>query len=205
MVRATRIASLTGLALATLTVLTGAQAPVSVPAGPVASASPPASGTSAADSFRSARDYDQVAEPVRLRIPSLRVNSPLQHLGLQPDGSIAVPSRADVAGWYDKGPRPGQSGPAVILGHVDSHNGPGVFIDLIRLKPGALVQVDRADHTTVTFRVTSLSRVPKSAFPTDSVYAPTLDPALRLVTCGGNFDRSRGSYRDNVIAFADRA
>jgi hypothetical protein len=201
MFRATRMASLAGLALATLTVLTGADPPAAETARPAASP-PPGGSVTAADSFRSARDFDPVAEPVRLRIPALRVSTSLQHLGLQRDGSIAVPSRTDVAGWYAKGPRPGQSGPAVILGHVDSRNGPGVFIDLVTLKPGALIQVDRADHTTVTFRVTGLSRVPKTAFPTDSVYAPTLDPALRLVTCGGTFDRSRRSYQDNVIAFA---
>jgi sortase (surface protein transpeptidase) len=204
MPRTTRIASLAGLALAAFTVLTGAEPPAFVTTRPAATA-PPATAPRAADSFRSARDYDQVAEPVRLRIPSLRVDTSLQHLGLQRDGSIAVPDPTDVAGWYAKGPRPGQAGPAVILGHVDSRNGPGVFIGLATLKPGALIQIDRADHTTVRFRVTALSRVPKLAFPTDSVYAPTLDPALRLVTCGGNFDRSRGSYRDNVIAFADRA
>jgi hypothetical protein len=90
----------------------------------------------------------------------------------------------------------------VILGHVDSKSGPGIFLDLSRVPPGAAVHVDRADRTTVTFRVTEVSRVAKSRFPTDLVYAPTLEPTLRLVTCGGSFDETQRSYRDNVIVFA---
>ncbi|NMO55973.1 class F sortase [Actinoplanes sp. TBRC 11911] len=189
-----------GLALGLLTVLSGAQAPAVV-----ASASRPAAVPPPEVSFQSARDYDAVAKPVRLRIPALKVSTSLEPLGLATDGTIAVPTRTDVAGWYADGPRPGQAGPAVVLGHVDSREGPGVFIDLVTLKPGALIKVDRADRTSVTFRVTGVRRVPKTKFPTDLVYAPTLDPALRLVTCGGGFDTTRRSYRDNVIVFADRA
>ena len=156
-----------------------------------------------ADSFTSARSYSEVALPVRLRIPALHVDSRLDRLGLRIDGTIAVPSKFDVAGWYENGPRPGQPGPAVILGHVDSKTAPGIFVDLRYVRIGTRVWVDRADGTTVAFKITKLSRVPKVKFPTDLVYAPSLDPTLRLVTCGGSFDSSRGSYRDNVIAFAD--
>jgi sortase (surface protein transpeptidase) len=153
--------------------------------------------------FHSDRTYDAVALPVRLRIPALHVDSAVQRLGLEKDGTIAVPGRTDVAGWFEQGPRPGQPGPAVILGHVDSKTGPGIFIDLSTVRPGTTVRVDRSDGTSANFRITKVSRVPKVEFPTDLVYAPTLDPSLRLVTCGGSFDRARGSYRDNVIAFAD--
>jgi hypothetical protein len=155
-----------------------------------------------ADTFRSDRGYPAVARPVRLRIPALHLVSDLQRLGRQADGTIAVPGRPDVAGWYEQGPRPGQPGPAVILGHVDSRTGPGIFLDLVRIPPDAAVHVDRADRTTVTFRVTDVARVAKARFPTDLVYAPTLEPALRLVTCGGRFDQRERSYRDNVIVFA---
>ena len=86
---------------------------------------------------------------------------------------------------------------------MDSRNGPGIFARLATVRPGARIRVDRADGSTVTFRITSVSRVPKTRFPTDLVYAPTLEPSLRLVTCGGDFDRTRRSYRDNVIAFAE--
>ncbi|MFI5895513.1 class F sortase [Actinoplanes sp. NPDC051513] len=198
-----RIPALAALVLLLLAVLAGGPpAPVSAPAAAAAPASAPQEQQ---ETFRSTRTYDTVAEPVRLRIPALGVDSKVQRLGLQRDGSIAVPARVDVAGWYEHGPRPGQAGPAVILGHVDSHNGPGIFIDLYRTKPGTTVQVDRADGSVATFRITRIARVPKVQFPTDLVYAPTLDPTLRLVTCGGSFDRARGSYRDNVIAFAEPA
>jgi hypothetical protein len=174
-------------------------------AGPAATAvstqavpAPPAP----AGSGWAARRYSPVAEPVRIRIPAVGVTSSLQRLGRQRDGTIAVPRPAAVAGWYREGPRPGQPGPAVILGHVDSRTGPGVFFALADLSSGAMVHVDRADGSTVAFRVTRVDRVPKARFPTDLVYAPTLQPSLRLVTCGGSYDADRRSYRDNVIVYA---
>jgi sortase (surface protein transpeptidase) len=196
-----RTASLAGIAVALVVTLAGAQSPARPPADaplPAAARAPVA-----ADSFRSARTYPVVAPPARLRIPALHVDSRVDALDVQKDGSIAVPDRTEVAGWYRHGPRPGQPGPAVILGHVDSRTGPGVFVDLRTVRRGALIRIDRADGTSVTFRVSTVSRVPKDRFPTDQVYAPTLDPTLRLVTCGGTFDQTRGSYRDNVIVFAE--
>jgi sortase (surface protein transpeptidase) len=166
---------------------------------------PPSASLDPADGFVSSSTYDSVAAPVRLRIRSMKVNAKIVNLGRQPDGAVQVPATTSVAGWYDGGPRPGQSGPAVILGHVDSTGGPGIFFDLYKIKMGTSVEVDRSDGSTATFRITKVSRVPKTSFPTDLVYAPTLDPTLRLVTCGGSFDKARGSYRDNIIAFADAA
>ena len=153
--------------------------------------------------FHSVRSYVDVAEPVRLRIPALEIDSPLTHLGVAPDRTIEVPTDFATAGWFDQGPRPGQPGPAVILGHVDSKAGPAVFYRLARLPVGAEVLVDRSDGSTIGFRVRGTQHVAKAAFPTDLVYAPTLEPALRLVTCGGVFDHSRSSYLDNVIVYAD--
>jgi hypothetical protein len=143
-----------------------------------------------------------VAPPVRIRIPAARVDSGLQRLGKEADGTIEVPKDPDVAGWYADGPRPGQRGPAVILGHVDSRTGPAVFFRLARVRPGNIVRIDRSDGTTADFRVTRLLRVPKNRFPTEHVYAPSLDTSLRLVTCGGRFDPKTRNYQDNVIVFA---
>jgi sortase (surface protein transpeptidase) len=154
-------------------------------------------------SFRSVRTYRSVAVPVRLRIPSIGVDTGLVRLGLAADGSIAAPTRWEVAGWYEKGPRPGQPAPAVIAGHVDSHSGPAVFYRLRELRPGARVYVERADGSTIRFRVTESRRVAKSAFPADLVYSPTLQPVLRLVTCGGTFDTTTGHYRDNIVVSAE--
>jgi sortase (surface protein transpeptidase) len=162
--------------------------------GPSPSSSPPA--------YRVPRDYAAVAAPVRLRIPSIGVRTSLERLGRVGDGTVEVPRRWERAGWYTEGFRPGQPGPAVILGHVDSKSGPAVFFELRNLRPGASVLVDRADGTTVRFRVTGVERYRKTRFPSDLVYFPTLEPSLRLVTCGGTFDATSGHYRDNVIALA---
>jgi hypothetical protein len=198
-----RTAALVVLAVGLTTVLSGAQPGTDEIVPRPAAAGAPAAAPPVAGGFRSPRTYPTVAAPVRLRIPALHVSSALQYLGLEPDGTVTVPGRPDVAGWYKGGPRPGQQGPAVILGHVDSRAGPGIFFNLYRLKPGTAVLVDRADGSTVTFRVTKVSRVSKTRFPTDLVYTPTLRSTLRLVTCGGSFDYAKRSYRDNVIVYAD--
>jgi hypothetical protein len=148
------------------------------------------------------RSYRPVAAPVSVRIPAAHVDSALDRLGLAPDGSIAVPENPARAGWFTGGSKPGQPGPAVLLGHVDGKSGPAVFFHVAKLRKGDKVYVDRADGSTARFRVTRLVRTRKTAFPTDDVYAPTLEPGLRLVTCGGTFDHATGHYRDNVIVFA---
>ena len=175
------------------------------PSGPSAPSGPTGTVAPAAGSFRSVRDYPGIAEPVRLRIPALGVDTALQRLGRAADMTIEVPKDFQVAGWFAEGPRPGGPGPAVIIGHVDSASGPAVFGRLRELAPGAEVLVDRADGATVAFRVSGLQQVPKNEFPTAQVYGPTLEPALRLVTCGGSFDVARHSYRENVIVYADPA
>jgi Sortase domain len=190
------------LRLAGLVLVMGLASGCNKPTGRHVAVPPP---ESAQPEFTSSTTYETVAPPVHLRIRALHVDTKIIDLGLQKDGSVEVPESTAVAGWYDGGPRPGQPGPAVILGHVDSRSGPGIFIDLYKVKPGTLVQVDRADGTSGTFRITRVSRVSKNRFPTDLVYAPTLDPTLRLVTCGGSFDPAKRSYRDNVIAFAEAA
>ncbi|MFL6130269.1 MAG: class F sortase [Mycobacteriales bacterium] len=187
--------------LAALTGCTGSPA-----AGSPGSAPPRATPSPvrdpAADSFKSVRTYDEVAVPVRLRIPAAGVDTPLERLGRAPDRSIALPSRPELAGWFSGGPRPGQPGPAVIIGHVDWGHRPAVFFRLAGLGRGDDVLVDRADGSTVRFRMVRLQQVPKTDFPTDQVYGPDLAPSLRLITCGGSFDRSTRNYRDNVIVYA---
>ena len=112
------------------------------------------------------------------------------------------PHQWDTAGWYAAGTRPGDPGSAVILGHVDSRSGPAVFYRLRELRRGDLVEVVRADGSRVRFTVQRVQEYPKARFPTADVYYPTLTPMLRLVTCGGAFDRNLRHYLDNVIVFA---
>jgi sortase (surface protein transpeptidase) len=159
-------------------------------------------GHAAVPVFRSVRTYQEVAVPVRLRIPSVGIDAPVEPVGQSADGAVAAPDGWRLAGWYDGGPRPGQQGPAVIVGHVDSRSGPAVFFLLPRTRPGDPIYVDRADGSTVRFRVTGRLQVAKSRFPADLEYAPTLQASLHLVTCAGSFDTSTGHYRDNVIVSA---
>jgi hypothetical protein len=156
-------------------------------------------------SYRSTRAHSETAAPVRLRVPSIDVDTGLEALGLAPDQSIEVPRQPSSAGWWAGGPRPGQVGPAVILGHVDSKTGPAVFFRLGELEAGDEVLVERADGTTARFLVTSLGRYHKAEFPSELVYYPTVEPELRLVTCGGPFDPSTGHYRDNLVVFGAQA
>jgi sortase (surface protein transpeptidase) len=177
-----------------------------VPPTRVAFSAPPSPAErSGVSSYRSTRTHDAVAGPVRLRIPSINVNTGLEELRRAADQTIQVPRDPDSAGWWADGPRPGQVGPAVILGHVDSKTGPAVFFRLVELAVGADILVDLADGTTVRFTVTVLDRYRKDEFPTDLVYYPTLDRELRLVTCGGPIDPTTGHYRDNLVVFAVRA
>lgn len=146
-----------------------------------------------------------VALPTRVSIPSIGVDSELITLGLNSDGTLAVPEGPDYdkAAWFDGSPRPGADGPAVIEGHVDSaQNGPSVFYELGALQVGADIQVTREDGTSVTFVVERVEVYPKNAFPTYEVYRSTEGPELRLITCGGDFDSASGSYRDNTVVFA---
>jgi hypothetical protein len=144
----------------------------------------------------------EAAGPEAVVIPTIGVSARLIRLGLRPDRRMEVPEDFSVAGWYVGGPRPGEPGPAVIAGHVDSRRGPAVFHRLGELRPGDVVTVRYRDRLQVRFRVQRTERHPKAAFPTGRVYGDTAGPALRLVTCGGAFDRASGHYRDNVIVFA---
>ncbi len=143
-----------------------------------------------------------VAAPVALTIPSIRVSTPLIRLGLTPSGSLQVPDRFDVAGWYDRSPPPGATGPAVIAGHIDSVDGPAVFYRLSLLRPGDRVYVRRADGSVAVFAVTGVGLYPKDHFPTAQVYGSVPGPQLRLITCGGTFDWARHSYLSNVVVYA---
>ena len=151
---------------------------------------------------------EPVPLPVAVSIPAIGVQSDLITLGLNPDGTLAVPQPGpdyDKAAWFDGSPRPGAIGPAVIEGHVDSaENGPSVFYELGALVPGDRVDVDREDGSVATFVVYDVRVVPKADFPTLDVYGNTQRPELRLITCGGPFDSSAGSYVDNVVVFASQ-
>ncbi len=145
------------------------------------------------------------SEPVGLEIPAIKVRSAVFDVGRGPDGSVEVARPGpwyDSASWYRYSPTPGEFGPTVIQGHLDSVAGLSVFARLGELAPGDAVHVHREDGLTVTYRVTGIKAVPKAQFPTTEVYGDLDHPGLRLITCGGGIDRATGTYRDNILVFA---
>lgn len=144
------------------------------------------------------------ARPVVLSAPALWSGAiALDPLSTGADGSLEVPASADELGWWSAGPRPGAEGAAVVVGHVDLDGRAGVFARLATAAPGTAVVVGRG-ASAVRYRVTSVERYSKADFPADEVYRPTEGSELRLITCGGRFDRSTGHYEDNVVVRAVR-
>jgi hypothetical protein len=170
-----------------------------------------ASGFSWPDFFRGAdkpppRAFPvlEPSRPLRLKIPSIGVEAPVLDVGLAEDGSVDVPplARHNEAGWFERGPTPGQFGPAVIVGHADTRTGPSVFHDLGSMKPGQRIEVFRRDRRVAVFEVNSVEHFNKVKLPRDRVYGDYSRPGLRLVTCGGKWLGGGTGYSDNVIVFA---
>ena len=140
-----------------------------------------------------------------LSIPAIGVRSPVVSLGKNPDGTLETPTNYDRAGLWTGGPSPGEHGPAIITGHVDSaRSGPAVFYRLSELEPGDIVRYTTPRGRGVRFEVERMERYPKDDFPTLRVYGRTDGARLRLITCTGVFDTSSGHYRDNLVVYARR-
>ncbi|MBD0837540.1 MULTISPECIES: class F sortase [unclassified Streptomyces] len=152
---------------------------------------------------RSAAPALPPSPPDRVRIPSIRVDAPLTGLGLTATGSLDVPpaARTNLAGWYEAGTTPGETGTAIVAGHVDNADGPAVFYDLGALKKGGTIEVDRRDGTTAVFSVDSVEVYDARDFPDEKVYGAAPRPELRVITCGGGYSRTTG-YQGNVVVFA---
>ncbi|QOV38502.1 class F sortase [Streptomyces ferrugineus] len=141
--------------------------------------------------------------PDRIRIPSIQVDAPLMGLGLTKAGSLDVPpaERKNLAGWYEAGTTPGETGTAIVAGHVDNADGPAVFYRLGALRKGSTIEVDRRDGGTARFSVDAIEVYDAKAFPDEKVYGAAARPELRVITCGGGYSRTTG-YRGNVVVFA---
>ncbi|MEE1788844.1 class F sortase [Streptomyces sp. SP17BM10] len=179
------------------------------PAAPGPSASPAAAGKpgpTAATGAAAAPAAPALkrSKPTRLRIPQIAVDAPFTELTLGPAGQLNAPPPDDknLVGWYKDGATPGERGSAVVAGHVDTTKGPAVFLLLSLLLPGNKVEVARADGTVAVFSVDSVETFAKNAFPDQKVYGKTPDAQLRLITCGGVYDKKRRDYLDNVVVFA---
>ena len=174
----------------------GAAATAAAPTGP--SWNPLATGST--DPFAAVAPALRGA-PTRLRVKAIGVDTSLESLHLGNDGALTPPKDFAKAGWYADGTAPGDQGPAVIAGHVDSRRGPAVFYKLRELEAGDRVDVVRGGKT-VRFTVVSTAWYPKNKFPKEQVYGPTPDRQLRLITCGGVFDHRLRSYKDNLVVYA---
>lgn len=184
------------LALASAVLWLGGACSAPQPAGPSVRGEPTEVVSSAGDVTDSA--------PTRLVVPDISLDETLIDLGIASDATMEVPERAGDAGWLTTAGRPGEYGPTVIAGHVDSRDGPGVFYHLTRVRVGALITVYTAGGEAANYRVSRVEDFPKSTFPTEAVFGATLSDELRLITCTGEFDDDAASYRSNRVVFADR-
>ncbi|WP_405581852.1 class F sortase [Streptomyces sp. NBC_01190] len=171
-------------------------------AGPLPAAPSTATGTAAAapsDATAMTR-----SEPTLLSIPDIGVHAPFTKLALGSDGRLQAPppNNTNLVGWYGAGPTPGETGDAIVAGHVDTKTGPAVFVLLSLLKPGEKVSITRADASVAHFTIDSVETFDKDKFPDQRVYGNTPDAQLRIITCGGTFDRKKQDYKDNVVVFA---
>ncbi|KJY32776.1 MULTISPECIES: class F sortase [unclassified Streptomyces] len=144
------------------------------------------------------------SEPTRIRIPAIKVDAPMTGVGLTAARTLATPpmEQRNLAAWYRDGTAPGAAGNAVVVGHADNRNGPAVFYRLGLLRPGDTVDVTRKDRRTAVFTVDSVKVFPKRDFPDALVYGDTDRAELRVITCGGKFDRRTGGYESNTVVFA---
>lgn len=144
----------------------------------------------------------RASQAIGIHIPRLKLNTSLVALHVQTDSSMSVPQRFTDVGWWSEGPRPGGPGATLIAGHVDSRNGPAIFYRLKDMVTGDLVTVDRADHTSVVFKVVGKASYPRSNFPDDVVYRVRGKPSLHLLTCDA-LDAATGHHTANLVVFAD--
>lgn len=144
------------------------------------------------------------SRPLRIQIPDIKVKAYVHGVGLDERGAIDTPSLLlrNEAGWFDDGPSPGQYGPAIIVGHVDTRDKPGVFHRLNELKPGAKIEITRRDNRITVFEVNTVERFSKDRLPVDRIYHDFSRPGLRLITCGGRWVGGELGYADNIVVFA---
>lgn len=175
---------------------------------PTPAVSPAAGHPAATHPAAAAPELLPYSVPVSVSVPAIGVRASIVALGENPDHTVQVPplSKPEETSWFDLGPAPGQQGPAVLFGHVNTAaTGPAIFYKLGDLKPGDTVMVTRADHQTAVFRIDRLAEYKKVAFPSQEVYGQTANSQLRLVTCGGAFDPRTGHYLSNIVAYATLA
>ena len=179
--------------------------PTPLPGTPTATPRPTPSPTATAIPTPTATPLPPVGLPVHLKIPAIKVDTEVEHVGLTDDGAMDVPKNYDNVAWYNLGPRPGEPGNAVIDGHVDSKTRTAVFWDLRKLKPGDEIIVVGSDGVERKFVVKLLESYKRAEAPLDRIFGAAPGVHLNLITCDGVFDRSRQEYDKNLVVYADAA
>lgn len=175
--------------------------PTTVPTATPTTGISSASSSSSSSTTTSTTIYvHPIPSPARIVIPAIAVDATVIEVGIQDNGNMEVPPFG-LAGWYKLGPAPGASGPSVIVAHVDSKKGPDVFYHLKKLEPGDEISVYDENGDVATFVVDSKEQQLKSELPTERIWNDTWEPVIRLITCGGDFDRSSGHYLSNVLVY----
>lgn len=182
---------------------TPAPAPSSEPASP--SGPPTPTPTPTPSPTPTVAPEPEFTAPVAVEVPAVGIDTNIVPIAVDADNVLVPPPYGD-AGWWEAGPEPGELGAAVIAGHLDSRDGPDVFYRLSDIDLGDEIVVTHADGVTSAFRVVDVGQYSQDEFPTEAVYGgPDDRPLLRLITCGGEYDRGLGRYRDNVVVFAEPA
>ncbi|WP_327727413.1 class F sortase [Streptomyces sp. NBC_00487] len=174
-------------------------APQAAPAAPSEEFSP-------AERAAGQRQRTSRARPIRLLIPKIRVSAPFVPLSVGRSGQLEAPPADDVnlVGWHAEGAAPGETGTAIIAGHVDTVTSPAVFAGLSELEKGDVFHVVRSDRSRVSFVVDGAETFEKDDFPDERVYADAARPEVRLITCAGAYDRKAMDYTENLVVFAHR-
>ena len=181
----------------------GASAPVTAAPSATGTAPPAGGGVDGDGVDGSGGVVGEGVAPAAVSVPAIGLDAPLIGLGIADDGAMEVPVDADDVGWFTGGGKPGGRGPTVIAAHVDSASGPAVFARLDELVLGDRVDVTTVDGGVVSYAVTEVVDVPKAEFPTTRVFGAQPTDRLRLITCGGVFDRGSGHYDQNRVVFAE--
>jgi hypothetical protein len=146
-----------------------------------------------------------VAEPTRVIIEALDIDGPVIPVGVNADSQLDVPPDARTLVWYRHGPSPGGPGSAVIAGHLNWRGTNGIFARLDEMPVGATITVVYDDGSQKDFIVSTVELVDKPAVAVNGIFARDGEPLLRLITCGGEFEKAVRSYRSNVVVTAIRA
>ncbi|MDN7247014.1 class F sortase [Planococcus shenhongbingii] len=141
--------------------------------------------------------------PIAIEIPAIDVKADVVHVGKAKDGSMAVPEDIETVGWYNHGAKPGDSGNAVMAGHVDGLSGPAIFYNLNKLEKGDQIHVADADGNQLTFVVTKKKIYMPDEAPLMKIFGDHKKAKLNLITCTGSFNRKIGHYEERLVVYTE--